>query len=110
MIADYDVKLPLMARSNRTSFVVGRNGRIAYVLSEMKPDGHITGTLAAVRQTDPAKKGSDPRGPFERSTVDLANPVREITRCGRSQQQGATRITGRQQLDVLHDCPQASGR
>jgi thioredoxin-dependent peroxiredoxin len=49
MIADYDVKLPLMGRSNRTSFVIGKNGRIAYVLSEMRPDGHVTGTLAAVQ-------------------------------------------------------------
>jgi thioredoxin-dependent peroxiredoxin len=49
MIADYDVKLPLMGRSNRTSFVIARNGKIAYVLSEMKPDGHITGTLSALR-------------------------------------------------------------
>lgn len=48
MIADYDVKLPLMGRSNRTSFVIGRNGRVAYVLSEMRPDGHVAGTLAAV--------------------------------------------------------------
>lgn len=49
MIADYDVKLPLMGRSNRTSFVIARNGKISYVLSEMKPDGHITGTLTALR-------------------------------------------------------------
>lgn len=48
MITDYDVKLPLAARSNRTSFVIGRNGRVAYVLSEMRPDGHVAGTLAAV--------------------------------------------------------------
>ena len=49
MIADYDVAIPLMPRSNRTSFVIGRDGRIAYVHSEMKPDGHISGTLNAVR-------------------------------------------------------------
>ena len=49
MIADYDVKLPLVGRSNRTSFVIARTGKIAYVLSEMKPDGHITGTLTALR-------------------------------------------------------------
>ena len=50
MIADYDVTLPLRAGlSNRTSFVIGKNGKIAYVHSEMKPDGHITGTLAAVQ-------------------------------------------------------------
>ncbi len=50
MIADYDVTLPLRAGlSNRTSFVIGKNGKVAYVLSELKPDGHITGTLAAVQ-------------------------------------------------------------
>ena len=50
MIADYNVTLPQLAgRSNRTSFVIGKNARIAYVHSEMKPDGHITGTLGAVR-------------------------------------------------------------
>lgn len=48
MIADYDVKLPLAGRSNRTSFVIGRDRRIAYVLSEMRADGHVAGTLAAV--------------------------------------------------------------
>ncbi|MEP6784182.1 MAG: peroxiredoxin [Sphingomonadales bacterium] len=55
MIADYDVALPLMPRSNRTSFVIARNGKIAYMHSEMKPDGHITGTLAAVRALKGAK-------------------------------------------------------
>ena len=49
MIKDYKVELPLMARSNRTSFVIAPNGKITYVLSEMKPDGHVAGTLAAVR-------------------------------------------------------------
>ncbi len=50
MIADYDVVLPTRASlSNRTSFVIGKNGKIAFVLSEMKPDGHISGTLAAVQ-------------------------------------------------------------
>lgn len=49
MIADYDVALPMMPRSNRTSFVIARNGKIAYMHSEMKPEGHITGTLEAVR-------------------------------------------------------------
>lgn len=50
MIADYDVVLPMRATlSNRTSFVIGRNGKVAFVYSDMKPDGHITGTLEAVR-------------------------------------------------------------
>jgi peroxiredoxin len=56
MIADYDVKLPLMGRSNRTSFVIGKDGKIAYVLSEMKPDGHITGTLGALQALREGKK------------------------------------------------------
>lgn len=57
MIADYDVVLPLRANlSNRTSFVIGKNGKIAYVLSEMKPDGHITGTLAAVQAMRAGRK------------------------------------------------------
>jgi peroxiredoxin Q/BCP len=55
MIADYDVSLPLVPRSNRTSFVIARNGKIAYMHSEMKPDGHITGTLEAVRALKGAK-------------------------------------------------------
>ena len=50
MIADYDVKLPLAPRSNRTSFVIGTNRRVAYVLSEMRPDGHVAGTLAVVEK------------------------------------------------------------
>lgn len=50
MISGYDVTLPQLAgRSNRTSFVIGRNGKVAYVLSDMAPQGHISGTLAAVR-------------------------------------------------------------
>jgi thioredoxin-dependent peroxiredoxin len=49
MIQGYDVKLPVMARSNRTSYVIGKNGRIAFVYSAMAPDGHVSGTLAAVR-------------------------------------------------------------
>ncbi len=49
MISAYDVRLPLIGRSNRTSFVIAPNGRISFVLSEMRPDGHVSGTLKAVR-------------------------------------------------------------
>jgi len=49
MIEGYDVKLATTARSNRTSYVIGRNGRIAYAHAAMAPDGHVDGTLAAVR-------------------------------------------------------------
>jgi peroxiredoxin len=50
MISGYDVTLPqMMTRSNRTSYVIAKNGRIAYTYTAMAPDGHVTGTLAAVR-------------------------------------------------------------
>jgi peroxiredoxin Q/BCP len=49
MISGYDVKLPVLGRSNRTSFVITRTGRIAYAYSAMSPEGHVSGTLAAVR-------------------------------------------------------------
>ena len=50
MISGYDVVLPQMtSRSNRTSYVIGKNGRIAFAYSAMAPAGHVTGTLAAVR-------------------------------------------------------------
>lgn len=49
-IAGYDVALPQKAGwTNRTSYVIARSGRIAYVLSDMRPEGHITGTLGAVK-------------------------------------------------------------
>ncbi len=49
-IAGYDVTLPQRAGwTNRTSYVIGTNHKIAYVLSEMSPAGHVTGTLAAVK-------------------------------------------------------------
>lgn len=50
MISGYDVKLPQLAgRSNRTSFVIGKDGRVAYVLSALNPEGHVSGTLSAVK-------------------------------------------------------------
>ncbi len=55
MIADYDVKLPVAARSNRTSYVIGRNGRIALAYSAMAPEGHVAKTLEAVRALRTAK-------------------------------------------------------
>lgn len=50
MISSYDVTLPQMTtRSNRTSYVIGKNGRIAFAYTAMAPDGHVSGTLAAVK-------------------------------------------------------------
>jgi peroxiredoxin len=50
IIKGYDVVLPqLSTRSTRTSYVIGRNGRIAYAYSDKAPEAHITNTLAAVK-------------------------------------------------------------
>jgi len=50
MISGYDVAIPQLAgRSNRTSFVIARNGRIAFAYSSPNPAGHVSGTLGAVR-------------------------------------------------------------
>ena len=56
-IKGYDVTLPQKAGwTNRTSYVIARDGKVAYVLSEMSPEGHIIGTLAAVKALK-GKKG-----------------------------------------------------
>ncbi len=49
MIKAYDAQLPLMKFSSRTSYVIGRNGQIAYTYSEMAANKHVANTLAAVR-------------------------------------------------------------
>jgi len=49
-ISGYDVVLPQHTTlSNRTSFVIAPDGKIIYVLSEMSPEGHVQGTLGAVK-------------------------------------------------------------
>lgn len=51
IIAAYQVRMaPGLAITNRTSYVIDRNGRIAFVHSAMKPQGHVTGTLEKVKQ------------------------------------------------------------
>lgn len=53
MIKDYKVGMPLVNRvrpmTNRTSYVIGRDGRVAMVHSEMDWSQHVAKTLAAVR-------------------------------------------------------------
>jgi peroxiredoxin len=49
MIKGYDAQLPLMKLSNRTSYVIAKNGQIAYSFSAMAADNHVTNTLKAVR-------------------------------------------------------------
>lgn len=50
LISAYKVKLPILARSNRTSFVIAPDGRILFEYSALDPAGHVGKTLAAVRQ------------------------------------------------------------
>jgi thioredoxin-dependent peroxiredoxin len=50
MIKGYDAKLaPMIKMSNRTSYVIAKNGQIAYSYTAMSADKHVTNTLAAVR-------------------------------------------------------------
>ena len=49
-IKAYDAAMPARAEmSNRTSYVIGRNGKIVGVHSEMSPLGHISATLAVLK-------------------------------------------------------------
>ena len=54
MIRDYDVQLPTASMSNRTSYVIARDGRIAFVHSDLDWTDHVARTLAAVRALKPA--------------------------------------------------------
>lgn len=49
LIKAYDVKLPTAALSNRTSYVIGRDGRVLFVHSDMSWKEHVAQTLAAVQ-------------------------------------------------------------
>jgi peroxiredoxin Q/BCP len=49
IIRDYDVKLPVVSMTNRTSYVIGRDGRIVMVHSDLDWKDHVAKSLAAVR-------------------------------------------------------------
>ena len=49
-ITGYDVTLPQKTGwTNRTSYVISKTGKVAYVLSDLNPAGHVSGTMAAVK-------------------------------------------------------------
>lgn len=56
MIKSYDVALPTGVRSNRTSYVIARDGRVAYVHSNSDYRGHVKNTLEAVQAMKAAGK------------------------------------------------------
>ena len=47
----YDAKLNMMGKefSARTSYVIGRDGKVTFVHSDMNPSKHVELTLAAVK-------------------------------------------------------------
>ena len=49
VIKAYDVALPAVGLTNRTSYVIARNGRIVMVHSDMDWKDHVAKSLAAVR-------------------------------------------------------------
>jgi peroxiredoxin Q/BCP len=49
-ITAYDVTLPAKPeRSNRTSYVIAPDGKVIFVYSALSPEGHVTGTMDAVK-------------------------------------------------------------
>ena len=55
VIAGYDVQLKkpdgtATSYTSRTSYVIGRDGRVAFVHDDMNPAEHVQLTLAAVRR------------------------------------------------------------
>ncbi|MEO6248032.1 MAG: peroxiredoxin [Sphingomicrobium sp.] len=52
-IKAYDVKLPIVSMTNRTSYVIARDGRIAVVHNEMSWKDHVAKSLAAVQALKP---------------------------------------------------------
>ena len=57
LIGAYDVKLPVVAKSNRTSFVIAPDGKIIFVYSALDADGHVDKTMAAVQEWRAAHPG-----------------------------------------------------
>lgn len=51
MIKAYDVALQVRpGMTNRTSYVIAPNGKIVHAYTAMSPQGHVSGTMAAVKK------------------------------------------------------------
>lgn len=49
----YDAVLPIAPTyANRTSYVIGQDGKIAYAYTDLKPDKHVENTLAALEKLE----------------------------------------------------------
>ncbi|AZV38856.1 peroxiredoxin [Komagataeibacter xylinus] len=51
----YDSRLPLLNRASRTSYVIAPDGKVIYAYSALSPSGHVSKTLAALRQWQAAQ-------------------------------------------------------
>ncbi|WP_374147963.1 peroxiredoxin [Sphingomonas sp. 28-63-12] len=49
LVSSYKASLPLLGRSNRTSYVIAPDGAILLAYSALNPNGHVDKTLAAVK-------------------------------------------------------------
>jgi peroxiredoxin Q/BCP len=58
LISEYKVKLPVVARSNRTSYLIAPDGKVIFAYSALDPAGHVEKTMAAVK----AWKAAHPAG------------------------------------------------
>jgi len=55
MIKSYDVALPIVAMSNRTSYVISRQGKIVLAFSNLDFQEHVSRSMAAVKTLAAAK-------------------------------------------------------
>ncbi len=51
VIKGYDVSLAIMpSKTNRTSYVIAPDGKVIFAYTAMSPNGHVTGTMDAVKK------------------------------------------------------------
>jgi peroxiredoxin len=49
MIKNYDVSLPMMGGTNRTTYVIAPDGKVLFAYSQLGVKGHVSGALNAVK-------------------------------------------------------------
>jgi thioredoxin-dependent peroxiredoxin len=58
VIKAYDVSLPVMGGSNRTTYVIAPDGKVLFAYSELSVKGHVSGALKAVKDW----RAANPKG------------------------------------------------
>lgn len=59
VIDAYDVKMPLLPKANRTSYVIAPDHAILLEYTDLNPDQHVARTMAAVKAWRDARQNSD---------------------------------------------------